>query len=575
MGVWSIFLRLLTELTAPAQEVPGFFRLLSGGKRCQMAVMTCVPPPMLRLRNRRRRWIPDQLQLALLAAYAAGFAIAHWMAAAWGGAGFYSVWYPAAGLRLALLWYAGPWLTPFIALVEIMVDVAKGIFSFRMPDWPIILFGIVRPVFAYGATVAAIRWLASGSRATILIPPMPFGLAAVAAPNVAALSALPESLLRPDMTRVQTAHEVITSLSAFAVGDLLGVLILAPPLLWVAELLTRRHRPGMRIGARMRWPELAESSILLLSSIAITEALRRVGLGAQPMPVIFAVAWIGLRFGRTAAWVALAIATLLMLSQTAQDMTTAARLQLHLGLATVGVVGYLAGSFADAQRQARIDVERRDRMLFQAERLKTLRAMSVAVIHEISQPLSTLAIEARHLHAITRISDPEIAESAALIDRKAATLSNLVRRLRRYGGRAVDEPTPLPVSALVESVAAVAAPEAKSEGVTLKVDPIDPDLVVLAQEVELGQAVVNLLRNAIQGAGDAQVGLAAMRVDDRVQIIVSNRRGANRLPNGGMGVGTLVARAIVEAHGGTLSRDISAYGDVRATISLPVTGGLA
>ena len=44
-----------------------------------------------------------------------------------------------------------------------------------------------------------------------------------------------------------------------------------------------------------------------------------------------------------------------------------------------------------------------DRMLFQAERLKTLRAMSVAVIHEISQPLSTLAIEAKHLHEIEEL----------------------------------------------------------------------------------------------------------------------------------------------------------------------------
>ena len=79
--------------------------------------------------------------------------------------------------------------------------------------------------------------------------------------------------------------------------------------------------------------------------------------------------------------------------------------------------------------------------------------MSVAVIHEISQPLSTLAIEARHLHGITADADSEIAESAALIDRKAATLSDLVRRLRRYGGRSVDEPTPLPVTALIDAEA--------------------------------------------------------------------------------------------------------------------------
>ncbi len=537
-----------------------------------MAAMTSESVPVSCWQ--RRRWIPDQRQVALLVAYAAGFAIAHWMAGAWGGAGFYSVWYPAAGLRLALLWYAGAWLTPYVALTEVSVDIAKGIFSLSSPDWPLILWGIVRPVFAYGVTVATIRWLASGSRATVLIPPMPFGLAAVAAPNIAALTALPESLLRPDMTRVQSINDVMTSLSAFAVGDLLGVLVLAPPLLWIAELLTRRPRLWRWRMADISWSALAEGSVLLAGGIVITESLRRLGLGVQPMPVILAVAWIGLRFGRAAAWVALAIVALLMLPQTAEDMTTGARLQLHLSLATVVVVGYLAGSFADAQRQARADVERRDRLLFQAERLKTLRAMSVAVIHEISQPLSTLAIEAKHLHDITGISDPEIAESAALIDRKAATLSNLVRRLRLYGGRTVDEPTPLPLSALIESVAALAAPEAKNEGVTLKIDPVDPDLVVLAQEVELAQAVMNLLRNAIQAAGDSQVRLSAVKLNDQIEIMVLNRLSVDVAPKAGMGVGTLVARAIVEAHGGTLSRIISPHGEVKAAISLPLTGAL-
>ncbi|WP_255326500.1 ATP-binding protein [Sphingobium sp. EM0848] len=519
--------------------------------------------------------MPDRRELGLLVVYAAGFAGAHWMAAAWGGDGFYSVWYPAAGLRLALMWYAGARLTPSIAIVELAVNMAKGIFPLDSSDWPLILMGIWRPVFAYGGTVAAIRWLAGGARASVLIPPMPFSLAAVAAPNVAALMALPQSLLRPDMTGVKSMHDVVTSLSAFAVGDLLGVLILAPPLLWIAEWLMSRPRPPFQIYSDISWLALVESSALLLGGIVITDTMARAGLGVQPMPVIFAVAWIGLRFGRAAAWGALVIVTMLMLPYTAHHMTTGARLELHLALAMVAVVGYLAGSFADAQRQARIDLERRDRLLFQAERLKTLRAMSVAVIHEISQPLSTLAIEAKHLHAITGISDPEIAESAALIDRKAATLSNLVRRLRRYGGRAVDEPTPLPVSALIESVATLAAPEAKSEGVMLKVDPVDPDLLVLAQEVELAQAVMNLLRNAIQATGDAQVRLSAVKAGDQVQITVSNRHYVDIVPRAGMGVGTLIARAIVEAHGGTLWRDMSAVGDVRAMISLPLTGEVA
>ena len=235
---------------------------------------------------------------------------------------------------------------------------------------------------------------------------------------------------------------------------------------------------------------------------------------------------------------------------------------------------------ASVLARARADLSRRDRLLFQAERLKTLRAMSVAVIHEISQPLSTLAIEAKHLHEITVSADPEIAGSAALIDRKAAALSTLVRRLRRFGGRAVDEPTPLPVGTLIDTVAALARPEARSLDVVLSIDTVDPDLVILAQEVEIAQAVVNLVRNAVQASGDRRVSLSAMRVDEAVWISIVNRcpphrgdplrgiDGPGTLP--GMGVGLLIARAIVEAHGGTLTRVDEAGGETRATIALPL-----
>lgn len=518
-----------------------------------------------------RRWIPNPQQCALLAGYALAFAMAHWVAAFWGGAGFYSLWFPAAGLRLALLWQGGARLTPWIAMTELLVDTAKGVFSFWSPDWPEILLGILRPAFAYGATVGLIRWLASGSRANIFSAPMPFGLAAVAAPHVAALSALPQALSRPDMTDVQTMHDIITSLAAFTVGDLLGVLIVAPPLLLAADAVKQPQRMQRAIRA-FSWLAVIESCGLLTLAVIATDVLRRVGLGLQPMPIVLAVAWTGLRFGRAAAWLSLLTVTAVILPYTALLPDTGSRLQLHLALATVVVVGYLAGSFSDAQRQARADVERRDRLLFQAERLKTLRAMSVAVIHEISQPLSTLAIEARHLHDITGRSDPEIAESAALIDRKAATLSDLVRRLRRYGGRSVDEPTPLPVSALIDGVAGLIGPEATAGGVTLTVEPVDPDLVIVAQEVELSQALLNLLRNAIQATGDGVVRLATYTSDAQVEIVILNRYGADVLPKSGMGVGTLVSRAIVEAHGGSLTRSISADGQVRAAISLPLKG---
>ncbi len=511
--------------------------------------------------------------VTLLALYTLGFAFTHAVAGWWGGAGYYSLWFPAAGLRLALLWRAGARYTIPVAIIELVVDVTSGAVVLDRHDWAISVLGVVRPVLAYGLVVAAIRWLVARGQASgspVCTAPMPFALASVLAPIVAALLALPQALWHPELTGVSTARDVVLSLNAFIIGDLLGVLLLAPPLLWLADHLTGRSP------APIVWPAtstLAEGALVLALGIGSSSLLHWVGLGLQPAPVVLTIAWIGLRLGRVGAWAALFVVAAGALPFTAATTGTAERLELHLGLATIAVTGYLAGSFADAQAVARADLQRRDRLLFQAERLKTLRAMSVAVIHEISQPLSTLSIEAHHLRDLTSSADPEVAEAAALIHAKATNLSDLVRRLRRYGGRAVDEPTPLPLHTLIESVAELARTEMRNAGVTLAAEPVDPAPLIIGQEVELAQAVMNLVRNAAQACGTGGTVTLAVRTNDAsARIIVSNLSDGRRQPPAGMGVGTLIARTIVEAHGGTLTRTTDRDGTVRATITLPLVG---
>lgn len=511
--------------------------------------------------------LPRGREWALLAAYALGFFVAHRWAAWWGGEGFYSLWFPAAGVRLALLWGAGARFAPAAALVELGVQTATGVVDPARPDWASTAVGIVRPPLAYGLAVWAVRRLSERPRSPLATPPMPFGLAAVAAPVATALSALPWSLLRPDFTGVETARDVVASLTAFAVGDLLGALLVAPPLLWAAELAAGK-RPN---AGRLSVPHMVETAGVTALSLGAAAALSLIGLGLPATPILLAVAWVGLRFGRAAAWAAIAAAAAFVLPRTAAPMALGERLELHMNLAAIAVAGYLAGSFTDALARARADLRRRDRLLFQAERLKTLRAMSVAVIHEVSQPLSTLAIEARHLHELSVSADPEIAAGAALIDRKAHALSDLVRRLRRFGGRAADEPSPLPVAQLLDTVRGLAAAEAKAARVILEVEPCDPDLVVVAQEVELAQAAVNLVRNALQACDDGVVRVFCLREDDEVAISVSNRCAAAAPAREGMGVGLLVARAIVEAHGGRIERAVDS-GVITHRILLPLAG---
>ncbi len=536
-------------------------------ERANAAELAALAPS----RDGQARWLPREREWLVLAGYGVIFVALHRLAVLWGGVGYYSLWFPAAGVRLALFWRFGARLAPAAAITEIIVQCLTGVVVFTQPEWPRGIIGVASPVLAYGIAVAAVRRVADGATGSLATAPMPLGLASVLAPLAAVAFALPWSIMRPDITNVANVRDVIASLTGFAVGDMLGVLLIAPPLLWIADLSSgRTAMPAMFPSHR----HIAEAVLVLGLSLGLVGTLATIGLGIPATPVLLAIAWIGLRFGRAAAWAAIVVTAILVLPETTGAMAVDQRLALHMSLAAVAVVGYLAGSFADAEARALAAVARRDRMLFQAERLKTLRAMSVAVIHEISQPLSTLAIEARHLVEISGNADPDIVETARLIERKTATLSTLVRRLRRFGGRAVDEPSLLPIGTLLDTVTALTRPEASVAGVAIRVAPVDPEWSVLAQEIEIAQALVNLVRNAVQATDDGVVEIAVTRRDERIAIAVVNHCADHPLVHEGMGVGSLVAKAIVEAHGGTLSRADRGLARIAHVVTLPLVGTL-
>lgn len=492
--------------------------------------------------------------MGLWLAYLATFSIGHEIARIWGGTYFFSLWYPAAGIRFAFLWRYGARWTLTIAAAELLAQSLLWTVIEHQGVSPKMAVDIILPSLTTGCVIAIIRNEGRRNASELAIAPLPLGLAAILAPTFTAL-------VRGGWEWVSSHYDasaIFLPTSIFLLGDMLGVLIVAPFLLWLGE------GKGKLGALRLSWPHLRQAALVFALGWALALLLPDLRL----MPVMLTMTWLGLRYGSKGAWIAIILSSgvTLFWSATVPDIPT--QIGLHIGLAVAAVSAYLAGSYTDAQQAAREIIVRRDRLLFQAERLKTLRAMSVAVIHEISQPLSTLAIESRHLAGISR-DDTEIAESAALIARKVETLSTMIRRLRRFGGRAVDEPSPLSLGLLLGEVVKFAIGETGQKLDRVQLTLSATNVFVMGQEIELTQAFLNLVRNAMSASPTGPITILLTTNAQGASVMIANLPASGVADTGGFGVGSLIARAIIMAHGGTLIRKDGSDGLIRHETHLP------
>ena len=523
-------------------------------------------------RSSRPSFNPTRVRLGfILVAYGCAFTALHHYAAVWAAGSFFSLWFPAAGLRFAFLWRMGARMTPAAACAELLVQLVTGEAS--LGDGPALaVLGIVGPCLVYGLVIHLVR-SQGGRRSRIIgLAPLPFALAAVIGPILACVAALPWAVPLAMQNGPIDGQNLFHSLLIFTVGDLLGVLIVAPPLMWLADHLTGRRRVAFRV---TNPAQVIEAAVITAVAWSLVWAIYRAGLGVMLSPVLLATCWTGLRAGRRGAWLSIIVTTIIVLPMTGHGAEEIVRLRLSMVLASIAAVGYLAGSFAEAEARSYAELERRNRLLYQAERLKTLRAMSVAVIHEISQPLSTICIEANGLVAASSAPDPdpeEIAGTSRLIARKAQDLSQMVRRLRAFGDRSADLPSRLSIPALLQEIAKIAAPEAKALGVELLFQG-GPDAMVSGQDIELRQAMLNLLRNAIAASPrPGRVVVAHAVSSDRLLVSVENDYCASSGQRAGMGVGLIIARSIAAAHGGMIREERPCPQRYRYILELPLAG---
>lgn len=201
------------------------------------------------------------------------------------------------------------------------------------------------------------------------------------------------------------------------------------------------------------------------------------------------------------------------------------------------------------------------------------RRLRVVVISDINSELSDTLLH------IDRTMNADVARGLDTISATSRRLMAFVENFRRFTKIPVPQKAPFEVRELLEHAMTLIA----AEGIRIRLDVEPADTMIYADQMLVGQVVVNLLKNAREAVGtrrDACIEVTS-RIDpqENVVIEISNNGGAipaevteniftpffTTKPDGS-GIGLSVSRRIMQLHKGSLR--LTANTDNRVTFTL-------
>lgn len=216
--------------------------------------------------------------------------------------------------------------------------------------------------------------------------------------------------------------------------------------------------------------------------------------------------------------------------------------------------------------------------LFAVERRRRLACAELVAraAHELRGPLAAAHLGLQSLGREPGVPRWRLAGIDVQLQRAALAVADLAAAPR--GRQASDVRGLVPVGCLLEEQLRAWRPMALAYGCELALAPVDPDVLVRGERLRLGQAIGNVIANAVEH-GHGRVELSARAVGNRVRIeVVDDGPGLPapvaelaarpRAGRGTRGRGLAIAADIAGRHGGRLASAPSERG-ARLALDLP------
>ncbi len=284
------------------------------------------------------------------------------------------------------------------------------------------------------------------------------------------------------------------------------------------------------------------------------------------IPIVLAAFWFGIRGGLTTAMI-ISLFTLVYI-----NIRPAGQQQDVFGefteIAFYFAIGGLSGILLESERSSRRKREEAEHRLAQAERLSLVGQMVTSIAHEIKNPLGSIK-GAVQIMKDSGTPEKDRAEFASIIEKEVNRLDGVVRDYLSFARPSVPKMAAVNLCDVFTAVIRQMKYQCDQSGVTISLQSIE-NPIVHGDPNRLHQLILNILLNSLQAMpGGGQVVITCDTAGDKagwLRIGIADTGPGIPEENlkkifesfystkaSGTGLGLVIARAIVEEHGGRIA----------------------